>query len=54
MLVYNCTAHAQFSLSLVSRSVVIKRTRHASCRYQEGSSRQMSLSEVLVTRVVVF
>ena len=29
----------------VSRCVVIKRARHESCRYQEGSSREVSLED---------
>ena len=58
MLVYNRTAHAPFSLInnelFRVESCRVERARHESCRYLEGSSRNLSLSRGLVTRVVVF
>ena len=51
-------AHAPFSLFdnelFRVESCRVERARHESCRYQEGLSRNLSLSRGLVTRVVVF
>ena len=58
MLVYNRTAHAPFILFdnelFRVESCRVERARHESCRYQKGSSPNLSLSRGLVTRVVVF
>ena len=41
------------SRGLVTKVVVIKKARHEICRYQEGSSRELSFSRRFVTRSVV-
>ena len=53
MLVYKRTAHAPFSLFdnelFLVESCRVERARHESCRYQEGSSRNLSLLRGHVT-----